>query len=342
MHDAADRSLAAVVDVGHRTGDGTSGRDAAEDGRSDVCKTLSHQLRVRVVVCTYHTVSHRSREERLYGAEHGDGQRRSHKALDGVPCHGWHVSVGDGAAYREAVADGLNGGHAEIVLQDKGCDGHHDDGNERSRNLLAHLRSESDDDDAEDADNGAPEVGSREVRDIASPFLDEVRRHAFYGKSEEVLYLCGEDGHGNTARKSHHDGVGNILDDGAQLQQTEQQQEHASHDGGYHQSLYAILLYDAVDDDNEGAGWSAYLHLAAAEQRDDKSGDDGGDDAFLRGYAGGDAECDGKRQGDNTYDDASHDVGCQGLSVVRLEGRKKLWFQTECFHPLIYLIIYLV
>ena len=32
MHDAADRSLAAVVDVGHRTGDGTSGRDAAEDG----------------------------------------------------------------------------------------------------------------------------------------------------------------------------------------------------------------------------------------------------------------------------------------------------------------------
>ena len=52
----------------------------------------------------------------------------------------------------------------------------------------------------------------------------------------------GEDGHGNTARKSHHDGVRNILDDGAQLQKTEQQQEHASHDGGYHQSLYAKFI----------------------------------------------------------------------------------------------------
>ncbi len=101
------------------------------------------------------------------------------------------MSVGDGAAYREAVADGLDvGGHAEIVLQDQGCYGHHDDGNERSWNLLAHLRSvESYDDNAEDADNGAPEVGSGEVGKVASPFLDEVRRHALYGKSEKVLYL---------------------------------------------------------------------------------------------------------------------------------------------------------
>ncbi len=148
--------------------------------------------------------------------------------------------------------------------------------------------------------------------------------------SPKRSFICGEDGHGNTARKSNHDGVGNILDYGTQLQKTEQQQEHASHDGGYHQSLYAILLYYAVDDDNESAGGSAYLHLAAAEQRDYESGDYGGDDAFLQGLRR--RRCRMRWQaagGDNTYDDASHDVGCQGLSVYVLRDVRSCGFRLN-------------
>ena len=152
---------------------------------------------------------------------------------------------------------------------------------------------------------------------VASPFLNEVGRHGVDVESEEVFYLCGEDGDGNTAREAHDNGVGDVFDDGAELEQSEEYEEHACHDGGDGESFDAVLLYDAVDDDDEGSRGASYLHLATAEQRDEEASHDGCDDAFLWRNAGGDAEGDGKRQRHDAYDDASHEVGHKSFLVVR-------------------------
>ena len=151
---------------------------------------------------------------------------------------------------------------------------------------------------------------------VACPLLDEVGRHRVDGQSEEVLNLCGEDGYGDTAREAYNNRVGNVLDDSTKLEQTEQNEEHASHDGGDGESFDAVLLYDAVDDDDESTGRTANLHLATAEQRHKETGYDGSDDAFLGCYARGDAECDGERQCHNAYNDARHEVGHKVLFVV--------------------------
>ena len=37
---------------------------------------------------------------------------------------------------------------------------------------------------------------------------------------EEVFYLCGEDGERNTTGETHYDGVGDVLDDGTQVEDT--------------------------------------------------------------------------------------------------------------------------
>ena len=50
MHDARHRRTSAVVDVRHRAGDGSRGRDTAEDGREQVGDTLTDQFLVGVML----------------------------------------------------------------------------------------------------------------------------------------------------------------------------------------------------------------------------------------------------------------------------------------------------
>ena len=156
------------------------------------------------------------------------------------------------------------------------------------------------------------------MRDVAAPFLDEVGRYGVDGKSEEVLDLCGEDGNGNTAGESYYNRVGDVLDDSAKLKHSEHNKEHTCHESGYGKTFKSVFLYNAVYDDDESTSRTSNLYFAAAEQRDNESGNDSRDDAFLRRYARGDTKCNGKRQGDNAHNDARHEVAHERLTVVRL------------------------
>ena len=51
---------------------------------------------------------------------------------------------------------------------------------------------------------------------IGNPLFDEITWYLVHRQSQQVFHLRREDGDGNTACKSHHDGVGNVLDDGSQ------------------------------------------------------------------------------------------------------------------------------
>ena len=67
MDDTCDRRTSAIVDVGHRTGNGTCSRNTAKQRRNDVGYTLTNELCVRVVMVADHTVCYCGREKTLNG-----------------------------------------------------------------------------------------------------------------------------------------------------------------------------------------------------------------------------------------------------------------------------------
>ena len=159
------------------------------------------------------------------------------------------------------------------------------------------------------------------MREVGTPFLNEVSRHIVYSHAQQVFDLGRKYGHGDTGGEAYDDRIGDILDDGAQFQHTQEDEEDTCHQRGNRQSLYAILLDDACHDDDEGTCRTAYLHLASAECGDDEACHHGGDDTFLGRYAGSDGESDSQRQRHDAHDDACHRVGGKRLAVVILDDR---------------------
>ena len=318
MDDACNGRTTAIVNVGHRTGDGTRGRYTAEDGRRQVGQSLSDKFCVGVMTVADDTVGHGSREQRLDGTEDGDGDGGRDKSFDDVPSEIGHLCLRQRGRDREAVADGLDGGDAGILSEEGGSDGHQHDGNQRAGQFpdgkaVRQLRPEGNDSHGTQADEGTPTLNGRHTIDVGNPLLDKVRGHDSHRQTQQVL---------------DDDGVRDVLDDRAQMQHTEHNEEHTRHQRGDGQSLEAILLDDAIYNNNECARRSTYLYLRASEDGDDETGDDGGDDALLGCDARGDTEGDGQRQGDDAHDDACQQVGRQLLAVVMLKYRKQ--FRLKC------------
>ena len=97
-----------------------------------------------------------------------------------------------------------------------------------------------------------------------------------HAQAEKVLDLTREDDHGDAAREADDHGVRNELDHAAELRDAHHDQHDAGHERRDDQSVDAVLLHDAVHDDDERAGRAADLHARAAERGDEKAGDDRG------------------------------------------------------------------
>ena len=147
-------------------------------------------------------------------------------------------------------------------------------------------------------------------------------------------------GDGDTAREAHDDGVGDELDDCPQPESAQHDEDDTCHQRGGNEARLAILLDDAVDDDDECACRSAYLHLAATQQRDEETRDDGRHDALLGRDTRRDAEGDGQRQGHDAHDDARHQVGGELLLVVALQCVEQLGSEFKSFHCLSVYVCY--
>ena len=76
---------ATVVDVGHRTGNGAGGGDAANERRHHIGNALGHQFLVAVVVVANDTVGHRCGQQGLNGTQHSDDHGRLGQTADAVP-----------------------------------------------------------------------------------------------------------------------------------------------------------------------------------------------------------------------------------------------------------------
>ena len=115
-------------------------------------------------------------------------------------------------------------------------------------------------------DSHVPPVHRVEVADVNQPLADEVARHCLTPEvqPEHIGYLRGENGDGYPAGKTHDDGVRNELDDRPQLERAQHDKDEPRHQRGHYQPGLAILLNDAIDDNDKRAGGAAYLHLAPA------------------------------------------------------------------------------
>ena len=82
--------------------------------------------------------------------------------------------------------------------------------------------------------------------------------------------------------------------------------EYARHQRGYNQSGLAVLLYDAIDNDDKCSRRAADLDFAASQQGNDESRNDSGDNTFFGRYSRGDTEGDSQWKCHDTYDDAGH------------------------------------
>ena len=72
-----------------------------------------------------------------------------------------------------------------------------------------------DDGNAAYTNDGTPHVDVTYIIYIGTPLLDEVGGHAVHLHAQQVLDLSGKDGDGYTRGETYHDGVGDVLDDGA-------------------------------------------------------------------------------------------------------------------------------
>lgn len=130
MDDAGHGGASAVVDVGHRTGNGSRARDAAEERGAEVGHALADEFLVGVVVVAAYTVGHGGRKERLNGTEHGNHHGGGEESLEVFPSDVGHGELGNaGLDLAKLVADGGDV-HVGVGIEEIHTHRHHDDGHE--------------------------------------------------------------------------------------------------------------------------------------------------------------------------------------------------------------------
>ena len=141
MDDTCYGGAAAVVDIGHRTGYGTCGRDTAEERCNHVCHTLSHQFGVGVVAVANGSVGNSSTEQTLNSAQYSYGECHRQKVLQGVEGETGHYHVGQLCLNVKAVANGVYAFHAELALEHEYGQCAHQNTIQRTGNLVQHRHT---------------------------------------------------------------------------------------------------------------------------------------------------------------------------------------------------------
>ena len=225
---------------------------------------------------------------------------------------------------RVEVGNGRDTLHARKALQQPCRQRHHHDSHQRTRDFLAHKRRSDNQRQRQDTYPKRPPVHILPMLGIAHPLVDEVRRRVGDTQAEEVVHLRREDGYRDTRREADNHRIRHELDDISQLEYAHDNQQDTRHDSGYQQSCQPMLLDNAVDNHDKRTRRAPYLHLAAAECRDDETRDNRRYQALRRTHARRDTEGDCQRDSHNTDNDSCHCVLQETLLVVAFHARKQL------------------
>jgi len=269
----------------------------------DVGEALADQLLVRVVPGAGHAVGDDGGQQRLDGAQHGDGEGGRQQGDQPVHADRWqHEARQAHGDFAECAADGGDGREGEHGLDRRR--GHQRDHRPRHPAQPRHARAEHDEQQAGQCQRGRDRVQLRQDLQQMPELVVEVCAASF-GQAEEVVPLADPDDHADAGREADDDRGGDEADHPAEPGQPKRRQHDAGHDGREQQPVHAERRHDPGQDDDERAGRPGDLHPAAAERRDDQAGDDGGVDALLGPHAGRDGE--GQRQGQG--DDPDNEPG---------------------------------
>ena len=302
VHDAGDRRRGAGAHVGHRAGDRAGGRDAAEEGRHEVGHALRHQFLVGVVARQLGQVVGDARaQQRLDGAEQRDGDGRDDQQLGRLPAE---LAAGSKAGSacgmppkrepmvstgrfeqqpRAAVSvDQRDDRARQARARRAAC------ALEQPRRAAAAWRTDLRPD--EQPAPGRPARWPARRVDASSMCAQHAaicakksRRHLGDVQAQQVLHLRQRDQHRDAVGEADDDRHRHVAHQRAELEQPQQRTAaRRPSDGGDQQVGQAVAFDDAVDDDDEGAGRPADLHLRAAQRADQEAGDDGGEEALLR------------------------------------------------------------
>ncbi len=133
---------------------------------------------------------------------------------------------------------------------------------------------------------------------------------------EKVVDLADEDDQRDTAGKSRDDWGGNEIDDASQPEDADGENDQSRHESGYPEAAHSLLIRDGNEHRRHGAGGAADLIGSAAEQSNEKSADDGGDESSGWRRTAGDPEGERKRQRDRRDGEPGDGVATGGDLVV--------------------------
>ena len=152
-------------------------------------------------------------------------------------------------------------------------------------------------------------------------------------QAEQIVQLAGEDDDGDGRGEADRHRIGDELDVGAEPQEAGRSKDHARQEGREDQPVDAVAGDRRGDEHDEGAGRTADLEAAAAQQRDQEAADDGRVEPALRRDARGDGDRHRQRQRDDGDRQPGNGVGAQMLEPVALAKHgHELWREKlgEC------------
>ncbi len=328
MNYSRHRRPPSAADVGGGAGNRPGGGQTGKQGRSNVGHPLGHQLGVRVVLIFNHAVGHHGTEQRLDGGQQRDGKGGLNQKTQRIEVHFRPVR------HRQFARNGVR---TEPAAEGFDADGrrqqqHHgrtrqDCGQRRRKPAGPGGRPQLDQRERRGRQGRRRPVDVLEVTEKESELVQKVRRHLFPGvqlQTEEVADLRAKNVHGDSCGEAAHHGERDVLDHGSQARQAHRDQDQAGERGADDQVIYSILLGHAENDGNEGGGWSANLHLRAAQGRDQETRHNGGDDSHGGGTIRGDSQRHTEGQGDDAHGDPGREIGQEVSPRIRLERVEEL------------------
>jgi len=113
--------------------------------------------------------------------------------------------------------------------------------------------------------------------------------------------LGREDGHGDSSRQSSDDRVWHIFDVGPQADQSKADKNDAGHKSSHQHPLKTMAEHNVVQDHDQCAGRPSNPNTGASQQRNEKTGHDGGKNSPFRSDVDPDGDGHGSQEGDHAH-----------------------------------------
>ena len=335
MEHACKRCACAVFDGGGGSCNGTRGGKSSKEGGEDVRTALTDQLLVGIKGDTGHACGHCCGKEAFDRAKEGDHQGGDDQRRK--------IERGDVAKIdREKACGDLSVARADggdlcscKAVQKKGSGGAENERNKCRGDLFADARQANHTGKPQNTDKKGRKIKASDIFNVRHDLLDRFCSRSI--KSTQILDLSNKERDADACCKADGDRVREEAHDVAGTQKSEQDQNNTCQNACDRkpENANAWVCEIAVQDHDKGGGRTADLVAASADRRDEKSCNDGGDDAVLnaaRGYLdrdGLDAKGNGERECNDGNHQTRHHVAEKILARVLLKAGENRWLHSR-------------